>query len=88
MQYFDASAMIISFLLVGKYLEHLTKNRTSEAITALLDLQATSAVLVTFDAATESYIEKEIDIDLVQIGDILKVVPGTTVPTDGVITQG
>lgn len=82
MTFFDTSAMLISFILLGKYLEIVAKGKTSEAIRKLMSLRATKAVLVTGDE------EKEIDIDLVQRGDILKVFPGEKFPTDGEVISG
>lgn len=83
MTFFDTSAMLISFILLGKYLEILAKGKTSEAIRKLMSLQATKAVLVMEDKE-----EKEIDIDLVQRGDLLKVIPGDKFPTDGEVVSG
>eukprot|EP00026_Physarum_polycephalum_P002085 Phypoly_transcript_02089.p1 GENE.Phypoly_transcript_02089~~Phypoly_transcript_02089.p1 ORF type:complete len:954 (+),score=145.65 Phypoly_transcript_02089:41-2902(+) len=83
MTFFDTSAMLITFILLGKYFEIVAKGKTSDAIRKLMSLQATKAVLV-----SENNEEKEIDIDLVQRGDILKVFPGEKFPTDGEVTSG
>lgn len=83
MTFFDTSAMLITFILLGKYLEIVAKGKTSEAIRKLMSLQATKAILVTNEKE-----EKEIDIDLVQRGDTLKVVPGDKFPTDGEVISG
>jgi len=82
MTFFDTSAMLICFVLLGKYLETVAKGKTSEAIRKLMSLQATKAVLVNGE------IETEIDIDLVQRGDVLKVFPGEKYPTDGEVISG
>jgi Cu+-exporting ATPase len=83
MTFFDTSAMLITFILLGKYLEIVAKGKTSEAIRKLMSLQATKAILVTNEKE-----EKEIDIDLVHRGDMLKVVPGDKFPTDGEVISG
>ncbi|KAN0041192.1 hypothetical protein ACTFIV_003728 [Dictyostelium citrinum] len=92
--FFDTSASLITFILLGKYLEVIAKGKTSEAIKKLMGLQATKALLLTFDQNEDSddkktiLEEREIDIDLVQRGDHLKVLPGSKVPTDGVVVSG
>ena len=167
MTFFDAGAMIVTFITLGKYLEHVSKSRTSEvclcvcarvlalhatvyllacvcfewparywrlhvecvgpaarrldltcarmhaahsyygtrmlthahtihrdvfplrqALRKLMELQASSAILVVTDANGEVKEEKEIPIELVQVGDTLKVLPGSKVPTDGVVLSG
>lgn len=86
--YFDTSAMLISFILLGKYFEVLAKGKTSEAIKELMSLQATKALLLVVDEDKNVIEEKHIDIDLVQRGDLLKVIPGEKFPTDGVVVVG
>ncbi|KAA8490394.1 Copper-transporting ATPase RAN1 [Porphyridium purpureum] len=105
--YFDTSILLITFILLGRFLESLAKASTSQAITNLLDLQANSATLLRSvgerdqtsdeqaagDGVPERsdcplYDEEEIDVRLVQCGDLLKVVPGGRIPADGIITEG
>eukprot|EP00123_Amoebidium_parasiticum_P010202 comp19952_c0_seq1/m.24292 comp19952_c0_seq1/g.24292 ORF comp19952_c0_seq1/g.24292 comp19952_c0_seq1/m.24292 type:complete len:1066 (-) comp19952_c0_seq1:692-3889(-) len=88
MTFFDASAMIVTFIVLGKMLESLTKAKTSEALTKLMQMQATTAVLLEMDQSGQVKSEKTIPIEMVQVGDILKVVPGEKVPTDGVVVTG
>lgn len=80
--YFEASSVIITLVLLGKYLESLAKGRTSKAIQALIALRPKTALILR--AGTEI----SIPIDQVQIGDLINVKPGEQVPVDGIITQG
>ncbi|KAG2648822.1 hypothetical protein PVAP13_1NG066800 [Panicum virgatum] len=85
--YFETSAMIITFVLFGKYLEVLAKGKTSDAIKKLVELAPATALLLLKDKGKYSG-EKEIDASLVQPGDTLKVLPGSKVPADGVVIWG
>ncbi|RYR62861.1 hypothetical protein S245_012540 [Arachis hypogaea] len=86
--YFETSAMLITFVLLGKYLECLAKGKTSDAIKKLVELAPATALLIIKDKGGRSIEEKEIDSLLVQPGDMLKVVPGTKIPADGIVTWG
>ncbi|KAG0451593.1 hypothetical protein HPP92_015687 [Vanilla planifolia] len=86
--YFETSAMIITFVLLGKYLEVVAKGKTSDAIKKLVELAPSTAILIVKDAEGRHTTEKEIDALLVQPGDVLKVLPGSKVPSDGVVTWG
>ncbi len=74
--------MIITLILLGKYLEQKAKTKTSDAIKQLMSLQAKTAMIV---VAGE---EKEVPIEEVQVGDILRVRPGEQIPVDGKILKG
>lgn len=80
--YFDVSAVIIAFVLLGKYMEEAIKRRSSAAVRKLLDLRPATARVV------RDGIEKEIPADEVQVGDILVVRPGEKIPTDGIVIEG
>lgn len=80
--YFEASAAIITFILLGKYLEIRAKAKTSAALKELLGLQAKTARL----QRNKEWIE--VPLEQIQVGDILLVKPGEKVPVDGTITQG
>lgn len=80
--YFESAAMILALITVGKYLEARSKGKTSEAITRLIDLAPKTAV-VERDGQ-----ELEIPVEQVQVGDILIVRPGSSIPVDGFITEG
>ncbi|CAN4081804.1 unnamed protein product [Withania somnifera] len=86
--YFETSAMLITFVLLGKYLETLAKGKTSGAIKKLVELAPSTATLLVKDKGGKVVGEREIDALLIQPGDILKVLPGTKVPVDGVVVWG
>lgn len=86
--YFEASAMLITFVLLGKYLESLAKGKTSDAIKKLVELAPATALLLVKDKGGRFIEEREIDAMLIQPGDVLKVLPGTKVPADGIVMWG
>ncbi|MGZ8195830.1 MAG: heavy metal translocating P-type ATPase [Methylosarcina sp.] len=80
--YFEASAAIITFVLLGRYLEERAKGKAGEAIRQLVDLQPQTAILIKDNR------EIIVDVDAVAVGDILLVRPGERIPTDGEIISG
>ncbi|KAD3640425.1 hypothetical protein R6Q59_003224 [Mikania micrantha] len=86
--YFETSAMLITFVLLGKYLETLAKGKTSDAIKKLVELVPATALLLVKDNDGKNVGEREIDALLIQPGDVLKVLPGTKVPVDGFVVWG
>jgi Cu+-exporting ATPase len=82
--FFDTGAMLIFFVVIGKYLEARAKGKTSEAIQHLVELQPANAVLVREPSMTE----EEISAAFVEKGDLLRVAPGSSVPADGTVEQG
>ncbi|CAI0392635.1 unnamed protein product, partial [Linum tenue] len=85
--YFETSSMLITFVLLGKYLECLAKGKTSDAIKKLVELAPATALLVDKDKGGNIR-EREIDALLIQPGDTLKVIPGGKIPADGVVVWG
>jgi YHS domain-containing protein len=81
--YFEAAAVITTLVLLGQVLELRAREQTSGAIRALLDLTPKTAHRINPDGT-----EDEITLDLVQIGDRLRVRPGETVPVDGTVKDG
>jgi Cu+-exporting ATPase len=81
--YFEAAAVIITLVLLGKYLEAIAKGRTSEAMRKLLGLQARTARV-----AKPGQAELEVPIEEVLIDDLVSVRPGEKIPVDGVVVSG
>ena len=80
--YFESAAMILTLVTIGKYMESRSKNRTSDAITKLVDLAPKTALVV------RNGRETEISADQVQVGETVIVKPGQGIPVDGVILEG
>ncbi len=80
--YFESSALVITLVTLGKYLEHRAKQSTSSAINALMALRPNSALV----KKGKKFIE--VNIDDIQIGDLVQVAIGEKVPVDGVVVEG
>lgn len=80
--YFDTSAMIITLILLGRFLEARAKGQTSQAIKRLIGLRPNTATVIRDGKETE------ISIDDVAIGDLILVRPGDRVPVDGIVREG
>jgi len=80
--YFEVSAVIIAFVLLGKYMEEIIKKKSSAAVRKLLDLKPQTAHVIREGQ------EMEIPAEFVQIGDVIVVRPGEKMPADGVVTEG
>ncbi|GIU69427.1 MAG: copper-translocating P-type ATPase [Candidatus Woesearchaeota archaeon] len=81
-QYFETSAILITFVVLGRYLEARAKGKTGEAIKSLMQLSPKTATVI------RNGKELKISVDDVVIGDILIVKPGEKVPVDGIIISG
>ena len=80
--YFETSAIIITLIILGKYLEAIAKGKTSEAIKKLMGLSAKTARV----QRNGEFVE--VPISEVQVGDIVEVRPGEKIPVDGIIISG
>jgi len=80
--FYESAALLTAFIILGRYLEALTRGRTSEAIRRLMKLQPKRARVVRGDQ------EFEIPADEVETGDIIVVRPGESIPVDGVVVDG
>jgi Cu+-exporting ATPase len=84
--YFETAAIIITLILIGRLLETRTKEKASDAVRKLLDLQPKMAKVIRREGNAE--VELEIPIEQVQEGDIMVIRPGERIPTDGIVVDG
>ncbi len=80
--YFEVSAVIIAFVLLGKYMEEMIKKRSSAAVRKLMDLKPATAHVL------RDGTEMEVPAESVMVGKIVIVKPGEKIPTDGEVTEG
>lgn len=80
--YFESSSVIITLVLLGKYLESRAKQQTTEAIKALQKLRPETALLISGETETET------PVSALKVGDRVRVLPGAKLPVDGIILEG
>lgn len=80
--YFETSAILITLILLGKYLEARAKSQTTNALSELLNLQAKEARVIKENK------EIMLPLDKVKVGDTLLIKPGEKIPVDGKVTKG
>uniref|UniRef100_A0AAZ3QM06 P-type Cu(+) transporter n=1 Tax=Oncorhynchus tshawytscha TaxID=74940 RepID=A0AAZ3QM06_ONCTS len=80
--FFDTPPMLFVFISLGRWLEQIAKSKTSEALSKLMSLQASEATVVTLNTD----IEEQVDVELVQRGDVVRVVPGGNMADESLIT--
>lgn len=80
--YFESAGVIITLVLLGKFLESVAKGKTSEAIKKLMGLSPKTAIIIKDNK------EIEIPIEEVEVGDIIVVKPGSKIPVDGMVVEG
>lgn len=80
--YYEAAAVVVTLILLGKVLETVAKGRTSEAIRRLAALRPATAHVV------RGGVETDVPVERVRVGDVVRVRPGETVPVDGAVTEG
>jgi Cu+-exporting ATPase len=80
--YYDTAAVIITLILLGNLLEHISKGRASDAVRKLLDLQPRMTHVI------RDGNETEVPVESVKVGDVLVIRPGERIPVDAVVTEG
>eukprot|EP00012_Vannella_robusta_P001196 CAMPEP_0206188458 /NCGR_PEP_ID=MMETSP0166-20121206/3582_1 /ASSEMBLY_ACC=CAM_ASM_000260 /TAXON_ID=95228 /ORGANISM="Vannella robusta, Strain DIVA3 518/3/11/1/6" /LENGTH=615 /DNA_ID=CAMNT_0053604181 /DNA_START=81 /DNA_END=1924 /DNA_ORIENTATION=+ len=97
--FFETAAFLMTLILFGRFLESMATSRTSRVLKELTSMQAEKAILLapmesscknsccSKEEAADTE-DKEIDVRLIQIGDLLKVLPGMSIPVDGVVVRG
>ncbi len=80
--FFESAALLTAFIVLGRWLEALTRGRTSEAIRKLMKLQPKMARVI------RNGQEEEIPADEVEVGDLITMRPGESIPVDGVVKEG
>ena len=80
--YYESGVIIIALISLGKYLENVSKGKTSEAIKKLMSLQSKRANLFRDGKVVT------VDIEEVEVGDTLLIKPGESIPTDGIVVDG
>ncbi|KAJ3065106.1 hypothetical protein HDU98_011512 [Podochytrium sp. JEL0797] len=86
--FFETSSSLITFVTFGRYLENLAKGKTSNALSKLMSLTPAHAVLLTVDKVTGVMSERKIATELIQPGDLIKIVPGERIAADGTVAFG
>ncbi|KAJ2334876.1 Cu(2+)-transporting P-type ATPase, partial [Coemansia sp. RSA 2673] len=87
--FFEAPAMLITFVSLGRYLENMAKGNASAALSTLMTLTPPQATLVVYDTATGHVAEESrIATEMIQVGDHLRVFPGERIPADGTLVLG
>ncbi|KAF4339427.1 Cu2+-exporting ATPase [Fusarium beomiforme] len=82
-QFFETSTLLVTLIMVGRWVAALARQKAVESI-SIRSLQSSTAILVDERTGTE----REIDVRLLQYGDVFKVIPDTRVPTDGTVMTG
>ena len=80
--YYESAAIVVTLVMVGKYMEGRSKNKTSEAIRKLMELAPDTAILI------KDGVQTEVPVEQVQIGEQILIKPGSRIPLDGVIVSG
>lgn len=81
--YYETGAVIVTLILLGRYLESMAKSRMSDSIRKLMDLAPKSATIIGSDGS-----EREVSLNDVKKGDLIRVKPGEKVAVDGIVIEG
>ncbi len=80
--YYESAAMVVTLVMVGKYMEGRSKNKTSEAIRKLMELAPDTAIVI------RKREQKEVPVEEVVRGDLILIKPGSRIPLDGIVIEG
>ncbi len=80
--YYESAAMVVTLVMLGKYMEGRSKNKTSEAIRKLMELAPDTAIVLRDGKQIEVPVEE------VHIGELILIKPGSRIPLDGIVTEG
>lgn len=80
--YYESAAVVVTLVMLGKYMESRSKGKTSEAIRKLMELAPDTAVLY------EDGMEREVETSSVTLGQHILIKPGSRIPLDGILVQG
>lgn len=80
--YYESAAVVVTLVMLGKYMEGRSKNKTSDAIRKLMELAPDTAVVLRDGQQTEVQVEQ------VRVGDLILIKPGSRIPLDGIVTEG
>ena len=87
--YYESAAVVLTFIMTGKYIESSSTNKTKSAITSLLSLQPPKALILgSYDNPELKLPPKETDIDSISAGTVLLIKPGSIIPLDGIVLEG
>ena len=80
--YYESAAVVVTLVMLGKFMESRSKGKTSEAIRKLMELAPDTAILY------ENGMEREVETSLVSVGQHILIKPGSRIPLDGILVQG
>ncbi|GAA5798722.1 hypothetical protein EDC94DRAFT_618967 [Helicostylum pulchrum] len=86
--FFDTSTMLITFIVLGRLLENKAKGKSSSALSKLMSLTPSTALMVTVDENKVVLSERKIPSELISEGDLIKLLPGDKIPADGEVFFG
>jgi len=80
--YYESAAVVVTLVMLGKYMEGRSKNKTSEAIRKLMELAPDTAILLCDGE------QKEVPVEQVKLGELILIKPGSRIPLDGIVVEG